>query len=424
WQERGAAGAVEALLKSVLIHATALRDGSPREVPIDEIVPGDVILLRAGDTLPGDCLLLKAKDLFVDEAALTGETYPVEKQVGILPPDTPLASRTNALFMGTHVISGTAEAMVARTGRRTVFGHVSERLWRRRPETEFERGIRRFGSLLLEVTLVLALAIFAINVHLQRPALDSLLFALALAVGLTPQLLPAIISINLAHGAKRMARRKVIVKRPVSIENFGSMNVLCSDKTGTLTEGMVRVRSALDVDEKESGKVLLCAYLNASFETGFVNPIDEAIRKHRAFDISGFHKLDEEPYDFVRKRLSILVVHHDQRLMVTKGALPSVMEVCSSAELSSGALVEIGAVRTRIMRRADELSGQGFRVIGVAYREIEAASKITKDHETGMVFLGVLVLYDPPKPGVAETLSELARLGVSLKIITGDNRLV
>src|SRR6185295_13156427 len=234
------------------------------------------------------------------------------------------------------------------------------------PETEFERGIRRFGYLLLEVTVVLVVAIFAVNVYLARPVLESLLFSLALAVGLTPQLLPAIISINLARGAKRMAQERVIVKRLASIENFGSMNVFCSDKTGTLTEGTVHLQSALDVAGAASDKVLLYAYLNAFYQTGFTNPIDEAVRAHRQFDLSGYRKLDEIPYDFLRKRLSILVDHEDARLMVTKGALQSVLEVCSTAEAEAGNPVDIAVMRERIQQRFEEFSSKGFRTLGVA----------------------------------------------------------
>ena len=281
WQEHSATNAVEQLLAMVQIKATVLRDGSPYEIPVEEIVTGDIVILNAGDIVPGDCLIDESKDLFVDEATLTGETYPVEKSVAVLAPETPLGQRTNALWMGTHVVSGSAKALVISTGKQTEFGKVSERLRLRPQETDFERGIRRFGYFLMEVTLVLVIAIFAINVYLARPVLDSFLFSLALAVGLTPQLLPAIISINLAHGAKRMAEGKVIVKRLASIENFGSMNVICSDKTGTLTEGSVRLQSALDVTGAASEKVLLDAYLNAFYETGFTNPIDEAIRTHR-----------------------------------------------------------------------------------------------------------------------------------------------
>jgi Mg2+-importing ATPase len=281
WQEHSATGAVEKLLAIVQIKAMVLRDGRPTEIPLEEIVPGDIVILNAGDIVPGDCLVLDSKDLFVDEARLTGETYPVEKSVGLLVAETPLCQRTNSLWMGTHVVSGSAKAVVIRTGKETEFGTVSERLKLRPPETDFERGIRRFGYFLMEVTLLLVIAIFAINVYLARPVLDSFLFSLALAVGLTPQLLPAIIRINLAHGAKQMAQAKVIVKRLASIENFGSMNVICSDKTGTLTEGIVHLQSALDVQGAPSDKVLLHAYLNAFYETGFTNPIDEAIRSQR-----------------------------------------------------------------------------------------------------------------------------------------------
>jgi P-type Mg2+ transporter len=265
WQERGAALAVEKLLAIVRVKASVLRDGEPRDILVEEIVPGDVITLNAGDVIPGDGLILESRDLFVDEATLTGETYPVEKSAGTLAAETPLGRRTNALWMGTHAVSGTARALVVATGRETEFGKVSERLKLRPQETEFEHGIRRFGYFLMEVTLVLVIAIFAINVFLVRPVLDSFLFSLALAVGLTPQLLPAIISINLAHGAKRMAQGKVIVKRLASIENFGSMDVLCSDKTGTLTEGIVHLQAALNVEGTPSDKVLFYAYLNAFY---------------------------------------------------------------------------------------------------------------------------------------------------------------
>jgi Mg2+-importing ATPase len=424
WQERGAADAVAKLLAIVRIKADVWRDGTLSEIPVENIVPGDVVALRAGDKIPGDCLVLESKDLFVDEAAMTGETYPVEKTVGVLNAETPLGLRTNSLFMGTHVISGTATGLVVRTGRETEFGQVAERLRFRPPETEFERGVRRFGYLLMEVTLVLVSAIFVINVALARPVLEAFLFSLALAVGLTPQLLPAIISINLAHGAKRMAARGVIVKRLASIENFGSMNVFCADKTGTLTEGVVHVQAALDVTGAASDKVLFYAYLNARFETGFLNPIDEAIRTHRAFEVSAWRKLDEEPYDFVRKRLSVLVSNGEARLMVTKGALPNVLEVCTAAETPGDGRVEIAAVRDQIQQRIQDLSSRGFRTLGIAYREVGTAPRISKHDETGMTFLGFLVFADPPKPGIAETIGEFKRLGVSLKVITGDNRLV
>jgi P-type Mg2+ transporter len=424
WQERGAADAVEKLLAIVQIKATALRDGIAKKISLEEIVPGDVVLVSAGDVIPGDCLVLESKALYVDEATLTGETYPVGKSVEVTDAEAPLSRRKNVLWMGTHVVSGSGTAVVVSTGKQTEFGKVSERLELRPEETEFERGVRRFGYFLMEVTLLLVIAIFAVNVYLHKPVLDSFLFSLALAVGLTPQLLPAIISINLAHGAKNMAREKVIVKRLASIENFGSMNVLCSDKTGTLTEGVVRLRSALNVDAVSSEKVLRYAYINAFYETGFVNPIDEAIRSYRQFDISDQHKLDEVPYDFIRKRLSILVATADRHFMVTKGALRNILDVCSSAENANGQIVAIASVQEKIQQHFKEFSGQGCRTLGIAYRDLGSESSITPDHETSMTFLGFLVLFDPPKSDIVETIGLLKRLGVSLKIITGDNRFV
>src|SRR5712692_5339061 len=430
WQELGAADAVEKLLAAVQIQATVMRDGSSRKLAVEQIVPGDIVILSAGDVIPGDCLIVESKDLFVDEAALTGETFPVEKSAGILPPETPLSQRKNMLFMGTHVVSGSARALVARTGTETEFGQVSARLKLRPPETEFAHGVRHFGYLLMEVTLLLVISIFAINVYFHRPVLDSLLFSLALAVGLTPQLLPAIISINLAYGAKRMAQQKVIVKRLASIENFGSMNVLCSDKTGTLTEGVVKLSAAIDFEGHDSEKVLLYAYLNAVYQTGFTNPIDEAIRTYRTFDVSSYQKLDEVPYDFVRKRLTVLFVKEDTHFLVTKGALKNVLDVCTTAEATatdkagSTTTVDIATLREQIQQRYEELSGQGCRTLGLAYRQVGANSRCSKADETNMTFLGFLVFFDPAKPGIIETINSLKQLGVSLKIITGDNQLV
>jgi Mg2+-importing ATPase len=381
-------------------------------------------MLNAGDAIPADSMILESRDLFVDEATLTGETYPVEKEAGMLPAETPLHGRTNSLFMGTHVVSGTAKAVVIFTGKQAEFGKISERLKLRPPETEFEHGIRQFGYLLLEVTLALVIAVFAINIFFHRPVLESFLFSLALAVGLTPQLLPAIISINLAHGAKRMAEQKVIVKRLASIENFGSMNVLCSDKTGTLTEGTVRLHSAIDLNGNPSDRVFFHAYLNAFYEKGFSNPIDEAIRSHKEQDVSGYKKVDEIPYDFIRKRLSILIEKDGRHLMVTKGALSNVLSICPFAENEAGDKIDMTTVGKQIQQKFENFSNQGFRMLGVASRDMGTESVINKDSERDMTFLGFLLFFDPPKKGVAETIDRLKQLGVSLKIISGDNRLV
>jgi Mg2+-importing ATPase len=424
WQEYSASNAVEKLLAIVQIKSAVIRDGNQLEISIEDIVPGDIIFLNAGDIVPGDCLLLESKDLFVDEAMLTGETFPVEKAVSLLAADTALAKRNNSVWMGTHVVSGSAKALVALTGKNTEFGKVSERLKLKPPETEFERGIRRFGYFLGEVTIFLVVIIFAINVFLHRPVLESFLFSLALAVGLTPQLLPAIISINLAHGAKKMAQKKVIVKRLTSIENFGSMNVICSDKTGTLTEGSVQVESAMDVNGEANEKVFLFAYLNAFYETGFTNPIDQAILNYRKIDLSGYRKQDEIPYDFLRKRLSIYVTQGDAHLMVTKGALDNILEVCSKVETKEGNIVDIASTKDKIQKHFEEFSNNGFRTLGIAYKNLPEDMPINKSDEKDMTFIGFLTLFDPPKANILDTIARLKSLGVSLKIITGDNRLV
>jgi Mg2+-importing ATPase len=423
-QERTAAGAVERLLSLVEVKARVMRGGSAVELPLTEVVPGDVVLLSAGATAPGDCLLLEARDLFADEATLTGETFPAEKGVAILPAATPLARRTNAVFLGTHLVSGSATALVTAVGRDTEFGAISGRLRLRPPETDFERGVRRFGYLLMEVTLLLVLAIFAVNVYLHRPALDSLLFSMALAVGLTPQLLPAIVSVNLAHGARRMAEKKVIVKRLAAIENFGSMDVLCTDKTGTITQGVVTLQAALDRSGQPSARALLHASLNAAFETGFASPIDAAIRAHGGVDLSAWKKLDEVPYDFLRKRLSVLAAGPEGNLMITKGALDQVLEVCVEAEDAAGAAVPLEGVRQDVAARFAGYSRDGQRTLGLAYRRMGAEARIGKASEAGMTFLGFLLFADPPKPGVGATVGRLAELGVSLKVVTGDNALV
>lgn len=424
WQEYSASDAVAKLLAIVQIKAAVIRDGNQQEISIEEVVPGDIVMLNAGDIVPGDCILLESKDLFVDEAMLTGETFPVEKNISVLAAGAALAERTNSVWMGTHIVSGSAKALVILTGINTEFGKVSERLKLKPQETDFEHGIRKFGYFLGEVTLVLVVIIFAVNVYLHRPVLESFLFSLALAVGLTPQLLPAIISINLAHGAKKMAQKKVIVKRLTSIENFGSMNIICSDKTGTLTEGTVQVESTLDVNGEVNDKVFLFTYLNSFYQTGFTNPIDEAIIKYRKIDISGYQKQDEIPYDFLRKRLSIVVAQNNALLMVTKGALTNILEVCSSVETKEGNKVDIASMKDTIQKHFEEFSNHGFRTLGIAYKNLPSGSLINKSDEKEMTFLGFLTLFDPPKANITDIISKLKNLGVSLKIITGDNHLV
>jgi P-type Mg2+ transporter len=422
WQEYRATNAVAKLRALVETKARVLRDGNEVSIPLAEVVPGDVVLLSAGAIIPGDGRLLETRELFVNEAALTGETFPAEKDAQ--PVDSTAAPK-NEVFLGTNVVSGSGKAEIISTGRKTRFGKIAESLRLRRPETEFERGVRRFGFLLAEVTLLLVLAIFGFNVFLHKPVLDSFLFAMALAVGLTPQLLPAIITINLSHGARRMAQEKVIVKRLAAIENFGSMNVLCSDKTGTITEGKIGIRAAVDARGNRSEKTLLYAYLNAANETGFVNPIDEALRANPPANCDGWQKLDELPYDFARKRLSILCEKKDARVLVTKGALRQVLAICSEVESNDGTRDSIDIARDQIDEQWRRFSSEGCRVLAVAYRRCGAdCLRIDRETETEMVFLGLVVLSDPPKVGVESTLRELGDLGIRLKIVTGDNVLI
>ena len=424
WQEKGAANAVAELLKMVQIKCRIVRDEKEIELPVENVVPGDIIILSAGDVIPADSLLLESKELFIDEAAFTGETFPVEKNTGVVAADATLAKRTNALFMGSHVISGKATALVITTGKQTEFGKISDRLRLKNPETDFEKGIRQFGYMLMEITLVLVLVIFAINILLHKPALDSFLFSLALAVGLTPQLLPAIISVNLSVGARAMAKQQVIVKRLSSIENFGSMNILCSDKTGTITDGKVTLKDALDIEGNHSNKTLEYAWLNATMQQGFKNPIDAAIRSSYQGDAEGFTIQSEIPYDFTRKRLTIQVKNENENLAITKGALNAILDICDTAETAGGQVIAMKDKTDAIHEEYARLSAEGFRVLGVAYKKGSNDKNFTKADEDKMIFLGFITLFDPPKKDVLKTIEGLNNLGVQLKLITGDNALV
>jgi P-type Mg2+ transporter len=429
FQEHTAGNAVEALRAQVTIKAKVVRDGRPQIVPAEQLVPGDVVLLSAGSLIPADCIVLEARDFFVNQAVLTGETFPVEKKPGPVAAHAGLSERINCVFMGTSARSGTARALIVHTGAGTAFGQIAARLTLRPPETEFERGIRRFGNLLTQIMTVLVLIVFAINVILGKPAIDSLLFALALAVGIAPELLPAIISVNLSKGAKAMAKRGVIVRRLNAIENLGSMDILCTDKTGTLTEGVVRLDGALDIHGRPLEDVLRYAYLNAAFQTGLANPLDEAILSQPQPDTTGMDKLEEIPYDFVRKRLSVVVDADPgtpiRPLLITKGALSHVLAVCTRVRDGDKDLPLDGARRKEIDRRYEEWSGQGSRVLGVAVKDVPRQSAYSAEiDEADMIFMGFLLFFDPPKADARETLAALGRLGVQVKVITGDNRLV
>ncbi len=422
-QEYRASNIVQKLLDVVKTTTNVIRDGKEKKISYDSTVPGDLITLNAGSRIPADCYIIESKDLFVNEALLTGETYPVEKYAGLSKPETPLNKRTNCIFMGTHVISGMVKAIVINTGKNSEMGNIYRHVKSKPPETEFEHGLKKFGLFLIEITILLVTSVFLINVYLERPILDSFLFALALSIGLTPQLLPAIVSINLSHGAKIMAQKKVIVKKLNAIENLGSMNILCSDKTGTLTKGEIKLKFTSDIDGKENQKLLLYGYINSSFESGFVNPIDESIRTHKKFDISEYKKLDEIPYDFTRKRLSILIFDSKNKsnTIITKGAVKNIIDICSSVECSDGKIIDIDLAKSKLQKQYADLSSEGFRIIAVSYRNIKDIPKISHDYEKDMIFLGFLIFYDPIKSGIVESLQKLKELNVSLKIISGDN---
>ncbi len=424
-QEFRASKAVEELRARLIHQVTALRDKQTISIRAEEVVPGDVLLLSAGSLIPADGVVLQAKDFFVNQAVLTGETFPVAKKSGPVDQAAGMAGRTNCVFMGTTVSSGTAHVLIAETGASTAYGQIADKLSLIPPETEFERGIRQFGLMLTQVIVVLVLAVFAMNVVSFKPPIDSLLFAIALAVGISPELLPAIITINLSKGAREMAKSGVIVRQLSAIENFGSMDVLCTDKTGTLTEGVVRLDGALDLSGQPSDEVFRFAYLNAQFQTGLANPLDQAITSERRLEITGVTKLDEVPYDFVRKRLSIVVREDDQSpLLITKGALDNVLAECVQMRDGEKVVPLEPAGRELIQKRFSDWSSQGFRVLGVAIKPLPLKPAYSREDEHELIFAGFLLFFDPPKPGVEQAITDLAKLGVELKIISGDNRQV
>jgi Mg2+-importing ATPase len=424
WQEWSAADAVTRLLRMIETRSTVLREGREVEIPVHFVVPGDVLILRSGNMIAGDCRLLTNHDLFVNESALTGESFPAEKVLDTLPENTPLAARQNALHMGTYILSGYGKALVVCTGMDTELGKISKRLGRRTSETAFERGIRHFEQLLIKIVVLITVIVFAVKVGVQhKPLVDAFMVSLALAVGMTPQLLPAVTSVVLSAGAKAMAKKQVIIKRLLSIENLGGMTVLCSDKTGTLTEGTIQLDSAMDVLGGPSQRVDRLACINAAFQSGFANPIDFAIRLHSTVDTTEIKKIDEIPYDFTRKRLSVRIEQNGRKEIITKGALTQVLACCTTAELPNGRTVDIESIRHSIDEKFQHLSREGLRVLGIATRYFDAEA-ISKKDERNMVFVGLLAFTDPPKQDAKETIEQLRNLGIGLKIITGDNRVV
>ncbi len=422
-QERKAGKAMDKLLRLIQARATVRRNGIERSIALDEVVPGDILLLKAGDIIAADSLLLELEDLYVNEAALSGESFPAEKKPGVLPPDTPLIRRSNAIFAGSNVISGTAVALAIATGKQSQLGILEQELNSAPRETAFERGLRTFGYLIMRVALLMSGLILIINIGLGKPPLDSLLFALALSLGITPEMLPAIVSITLSSGARRLADKKVIVKKLSAIQDFGAMDILCADKTGTLTEGVVKVHACIDANGNKSPLVYRYAYLNAHYQSGYANPIDEAIRAMPEPDISVFQKFDEVPYDFIRKRLSVVVADETKHIMITKGAVKNILDVCSYC-MAQDDLGPDDHWKQQALNQLDSFSARGFRTIGICSKDVTRDPLINKDDESDMVFLGFILLSDPLKEGIAEVLEKLKAQKVDLKIITGDNALI
>jgi len=419
-RERDAQSAVAALQAEIRSVTLAVRDGVPGEVPIEEIVPGDVVILAAGMLVPGDALVLEAAECYVNEATLTGESFPVRKQPGLLPVATELSRRTNSVFLGTSVRSGTMRCLVAATGVATQFGSVAERLGAHTPETEFERGIRRFGYLLTSAMLVLVLLVFAVHVMRGRPPVETLLFAVALAVGLSPELLPAILSVSLARGARMMARHGVVVRRLNAIENLGSMDVLCTDKTGTLTEGVVQLGGSYDADGNEAPAVLAEAARNASCETGVANPLAAAILAARGPFASPI-RVGEIPFDHLRKRSGVVIDDEGQRRLIVKGAGPRVLDVCE--RLPDGTPID-DERRAALLARHDSWTQQGIRVLAIASRPVGPQATYAREDERNLTLLGWLTFLDQPKAGAREAVDSLTAQGVTVKMLSGDNRLV
>ena len=424
-QEYRAGRAADQLRDSVAVRAQVLREGRALEMRLADLVPGDVATLAAGDMIPGDGRVLESKDLFINEALLTGEPFPVEKAPGEAPDLTDLLRAGNTVLMGTSVISGTARILVCRTGQTTALGEIAATLAEKPPLNSFQQGTQKFGMLILRLTILLVLFVLLANAFFHRPMLQSFLFAVALAVGLTPELLPMVVSVTLSRGALRMSAKKVIVKRLDSIQNLGSMDVLCTDKTGTLTEARIHLEQHLDAGGIDSRRVLELAYCNSFFETGLKSPLDDAILEHQDIDPKAWHKVDEVPFDFERRRVSVLLEDSTSRLLVVKGAPEEVLRLSRSFEAGGTALPLDAPARVRVNGIFEGLSREGFRVLGIASKAVgmDHGHAVVGD-EADLVFAGFAAFLDPPKESARLALADLAAAGVTVKIVTGDNELV
>lgn len=424
FQEYSAGNAISELRSRIQQKSTIVRDGQEVEIPTIQLVPGDIVLLSAGSLIPGDGLILECDAFNVNQSVLTGEAFAVEKEAVIVAEETDLSNRKNCVFMGTNVRSGNAKVLMVETGINTEFGQIAKDLEETAPETEFGRGVRRFGYLLAGIMLVLTLFVFLLNLVFQRPFIDSLLFSVALAIGITPQLLPAIINITLSQGAQSMAKKGVIVRHLTALENFGSMDVLCTDKTGTLTEGVIHLDAAVDAQGNPSEAIFRLAYLNSKLQIGMVNDLDKVIISYQELEIGDVKKIGEIPFNFERKRLSVIIQDSTGCKMITKGAFKTIITICSKVQTETGEQTLSASLLAEIQQHFAEWSDQGYRVLGIAQKSTDVRAKYVVQDEQDLSFMGFLLFLDPLKADVIKTVTELSQLGIQLRVITGDNNLV
>jgi Mg2+-importing ATPase len=419
--------AIDKLRENVTPTATVLRDGNWQEIKRHEVVPDDIVRVSAGDLIPADGRLLESHDLYVQQAALTGESLPAEKNAnGHAPSADGSPDAPDLVFLGTSVVSGTGTILILKTGAQTAFGAIAERLAARPAETEFERSMKHFGMLIMRAVFFLVLFILVVRVALHKDAFESFVFAVALAVGLTPEFLPMITSVTLARGAIRMSRDQVVVKHLSAIQNFGTIDVLCSDKTGTLTTGIMSLAASVDFLGKPSERAIELGYINSKLETGIRSPLDAAILKLQRPDSDGYAKCDEIPFDFERRRLSIVVEKKGSTgcLLITKGAPEGILDQSESYETEGRVVPLDAAAKNRCRQTFDDLSAQGYRVLAVAYRTADSHCAFTVADEHSLILAGYLAFADPPNPDAAQSLAAMSRDGVEVKILTGDNELV
>jgi len=425
-QEYRAGKEAEKLIEMVRATSTVFRNSKPKEIKIKEIVPGDIIDLYAGDMIPADLRIISCKDLFINQASLTGETFPIEKFADpVSPKNSSLSELTNIVFMGSSVVSGTALGVAVKTGLSTQFGELSRRLATIRVETSFDKGMHQFTWLMIRAMLFMVLFIFSINALRRGNFIESLLFSLGVAVGLTPEMLPMLVAINLSKGAIAMSKKQVIVKRLNSIQNFGAMDVLCTDKTGTLTMDKIVLEKHCDVIRKEDEGVLRLAYINSFYQTGLKNLLDRAILKYEKILVKQFKKVDEIPFDFSRRIMSVVVDMDGKHVLIAKGAPEEIFKRCSKYELEGEILDIEDLILSDLKEEYDNLSSDGFRVLAIAYKDIEAKKDVySKDDEKDLVLKGYVAFFDPPKSSARRAIVALNKLGIEVKVLTGDNELV